>query len=56
MIIKWIRERQYTNWGLINQGDIVNTVKRGIPKETALKWIDGEFAVEVKPKKSEVKK
>ena len=56
MRIKWIRESQGTDWGLIRTGDEVDTGKRGIPKSVALDWIKNGWAVVVKPIKKISKK
>lgn len=56
MIIRWIRERQYSDFGLIESDEVINTKKRGIPDEVARKWIADEFAEEVKPEKGKSKK
>jgi len=50
--IKWLRERQYSRWGLIESGEIVDLNKRGIPKRVAEKWIEDGWAEEVKPQKA----
>jgi len=51
MKIKWLKERQYSRWGLIETGKIIDTSRKKIPKEVAEKWIDEGWASEVKPQK-----
>ncbi len=55
MKIKWLKERQYSRWGLIESGEVVDLKKRGIPKEAAEKWIADGWAEEVKPQKAKTK-
>jgi len=55
MKIKWLKERQYSRWGLIESGEVVDLKKRGIPKEAAEKWIQDGWAEEVKPQKAKTK-
>ncbi len=52
MVIKWIKEKQFTNFGLIETGEEIDTKKKNIPDEVAEKWIDTGFAEEIKPSKS----
>lgn len=56
MLIKWLRERQYTNWGLIETGETVDTEKKGIPDEAIKPWIRDKWCKEIKPDKEEKKK
>ncbi len=56
MKIRWIRESQGTDWGLIKTGDEVDTAKRGIPKSVAKSWIKDGWAVAIKPKSKKISK
>ena len=56
MKIKWLKERQYSRWGLIESGEVVDLKKRGIPKEAAGKWIRDGWAEEMKPQKAKKSK
>lgn len=52
MKFRWIRERQYTQYGLIETGEIIDTEKKGIPLDVAKNWIKDKWAKLVKPEKS----
>ena len=52
MKIKWLKERQYSRWGLIESGEILDTKKVGVPTHVAEKWIQDGWAEEVKSQKA----
>lgn len=56
MKIKWLKERQYSRWGLIESGEVLDTKKVGIPKRVAEKWVQDGWAEEIKPSKVKEKK
>jgi hypothetical protein len=56
MTFKWMKENQYTDYGLIRTGDIVRTSERGIPEEVARSWINDGWAEEINPSRKSRKK
>jgi len=53
MLYKWIRENQYTDYGLIQIGEIFNPAERGIHPSIVANWEQGGWVEKVNP---EIKK
>jgi len=53
---KWIRENQYTPYGLIQTGDVFDPGERGIHPSIVENWERDGWCEKVKPVKKSIKK
>ncbi|UCD07617.1 MAG: hypothetical protein JSW41_01455 [Candidatus Aenigmatarchaeota archaeon] len=46
---RWVREGQFTNWGLIKKDEVVDFEERGIPRDVVTNWVRDGWAELIKP-------
>lgn len=55
-LYKWLREKQYTDYGAFEAGDVFDPTEKGIHPDIITNWVRGGWCEAIKSRKKSTKK